>query len=33
MKEQDEITAKELRETEKSNIPDRQLKVMVIKLD
>ena len=32
MKEQDKITARQLNETEISNTPDREFKVMVIKI-
>ena len=32
MKEQDKITARELNEMEISNMPDREFKVMVIKI-
>ena len=32
MKEQDKITTKELNETEINNMPDREFKVMVIKV-
>ena len=32
MKEQEKITARELNEMEVSNIPDREFKVMIIKL-
>ena len=32
MKERDKITAKELNETEISNMPDKEFQVMVIKI-
>ena len=32
MKEHDKVTARELNETEISNVPDKELKVMVVKI-